>query len=54
MTTRDSAEDSRWARTKLKSIAVRGERLNGMIALSLNARRLCIISVVHDRTFLAP
>ena len=31
-----------------------GERLNGMIRLSLNARKLCIIHLVQDRTLLAP
>ena len=31
-----------------------GERLNGMIGLSLNARKFCFIRLVWDRTFLAP
>ena len=31
-----------------------GERLNGMMGLSLNGRKLCIICLVQDRIFLAP
>ena len=37
-----------------KQLGGEGERPNGTIGLSLNARKFCIIPPVLDRTFLAP
>ena len=36
------------------SVSLSGERPNGKIGLSLNARKFCIICPVQDRTFLPP